>query len=74
MREGAYKILQLIVGYGVTGVERLVISEMVGMSYTSGTFSAYLSDLVRNGLVTKNGGRYVASEMLFPDREKSVSQ
>ena len=69
LREGAYKILQLIVGYGVTGVERLVISEMVGMSYTSGTFSAYLSDLVRNGLVTKNGGRYVASEMLFPERK-----
>ena len=57
--------------YGESGVERLVISEMVGMSFTSGTFSAYISDLVRNGLVTKKGGRYVASEILFPE-DKNV--
>ena len=66
LREGAYRILLVIVDSGEDGVGKQTISDMIGMSFTSGTFSTYLGDLVRNGLVRKSDKRYIASNILFP--------
>lgn len=66
LRDGAYRILVLIVHYGSNGVDKETISEMVGMSFTGGTFNTYLGDLVRNGLVRKENKLYIANDILFP--------
>lgn len=67
LREGAYKILLAIIDSGEDGVDKEEIGLAVGLSFTGGTFNTYLSDLVRNGLARKEGKRYIASDILFPE-------
>ena len=70
LRKGAYRILTVIVESGESGIDKRHISEIVGMVFTSGTFGAYLGDLVRNGLVRKENTRYIANNILFPKGEE----
>ena len=67
LRDGAYRILVLIVDSGEEGIDKQTISDLVGMAFTGGTFNTYLGDLVRNGLVRKSDGIYVANDVLFPE-------
>lgn len=66
LRSGAYSILEIIVEAGELGIDKEDIAIRINMSFTGGTFGAYLGDLTKNGLATKNNGIYIASNLLFP--------
>lgn len=67
LRSGAFAMLQAIVEAGPNGLQREDIASQVGMSSAGGTFGTYLSDLRRNGLITEQGKRCTANDILFPD-------
>jgi hypothetical protein len=67
LRAGAFNMLETIVAAGGRGMARRDIAEAVGMTATGGTFSTYLSDLRRNGLMTDQGGICRANDILFPE-------
>lgn len=66
LRSGAYRILEVIVHAGNGGIQKEVIAEAMDMAVGGGTFSTYLSDLHRNGLVTKSGSNFTACDILYP--------
>lgn len=66
LRSGAYRMLEVIVQVGKVGTTKERVADAVDMVATGGTFSTYLSDLSRNGLVRKDGHLLVANDILFP--------
>ena len=68
LRAGARKMLEDLVDIYPAERTRRALGEAVGIVATSGTFSAYLSDLHRSGLIDKRGDVVSASPSLFPAR------
>lgn len=64
-KQGARKILDLLVENFPNALTKPEIGNAVGNAYTGGTFNDYLGTLVRNGMAVKVDGAYVASEDLF---------
>lgn len=67
LRAGAYKMLVAVVDAGDSGLHRANLADMVNMTAAGGTFNTYLSDLRRNGLISEQGKRLVANDILFPE-------
>lgn len=68
LRAGAYRMLAAIVEAGPEGLSREGIGTQVAMTITGGTFSTYLSDLRRNGLIEERHGVSIACDILFPGK------
>lgn len=66
LRSGAFEILSVIVDHGHGGITRDELAATVGMTASGGTFSTYLGDLRRNGLITEQHKRCTANDILFP--------
>lgn len=66
LRAGAFRMLEAVVAAGKDGISREAIADAVNMEKTGGTFSTYLGDLRRNGLITERGGIAIANDILFP--------
>ena len=66
LRAGAFRMLEAVVAAGKEGISRDAIADAVSMEKTGGTFSTYLGDLRRNGLITERDGRAIANDILFP--------
>jgi hypothetical protein len=65
LRSGAVKMLDAIMAAYPAGLSREEIGAAAEITTTGGTFSTYLGDLTRNGLVDKRDGEYVATEILM---------
>lgn len=65
LRAGAVRMLDVIMGAYPRIVGREPLAEAVEMSSASGTFSTYLGDLTRNGLVERVDGGFVATDVLM---------
>ncbi len=66
LRSGAFLMLEAIVAAGHNGISRDDVASSVGMTASGGTFTTYLGDLRRNGLITDQGKRCTANDILFP--------
>ena len=63
LRAGCVRMLDAIAAAYPDGLDKDQIGEQVEMVTTSGTFSTYLGELTRNGLVEKVGGSYIATSI-----------
>jgi uncharacterized protein len=68
LRSGAFAMLEAIVAAGPDGITRDQVAASVGMTASGGTFTTYLGDLRRNGLITDLGKRCTANDILFPEK------
>jgi hypothetical protein len=66
LRSGAFAMLEAIVTAGRDGISRDDVAAAVGMTASGGTFTTYLGDLRRNGLITEQHKRCTANDILFP--------
>lgn len=66
LRSGAFAMLEAVVEHGRDGISRDELASVVGMTASGGTFTTYLGDLRRNGLITEAGKRCTANDILFP--------
>lgn len=64
LRSGAVKMLDALLDAYPGGLTRDQLGAATDLSTAGGTFSTYLSDLVRNGLAVKVDGGYVATDVL----------
>jgi hypothetical protein len=67
LRSGCYKLLEAIVDAGHEGISREELAEQTSFTMTGGTFGTYVGDLRRNGLVALEGGRLIATDVVFPE-------
>jgi len=65
LRSGAATMLDALIAAHPGGLTKDELGEAAGISVTGGTFSTYLSDLVRNGLADRVAGLIVATEILM---------
>ncbi|PBA23654.1 hypothetical protein CKJ66_27325 [Mycobacterium avium] len=65
LRAGAGRMLQAVIDAYPAGLSREEISARAGIVSSSGTFSTYWGELVRNGLVVQNGSSLTASDILM---------
>lgn len=68
LRAGAFAMLQAVVEEGSDGMTREQLAAAVEMTASGGTFTTYLGDLRRNGLITERDKRCFANDILFPER------
>lgn len=68
LRAGAFAMLEHVVHCGIAGIGRADLAANVGMTASGGTFTTYLGDLRRNGLITERDKRCFANDILFPER------
>ncbi|MEJ7685672.1 MAG: ATP-binding protein [Variovorax sp.] len=66
LRSGAFAMLEAIVAAGAPGTTRQEVADAVGMTAAGGTFTTYLGDLRRNGLITDRDKRCTANDILYP--------
>lgn len=64
LRAGAAKMLDALIQAYPDSLTREDLGTATGLVTTSGTFSTYLSELTRNGLAERAGGRYRATNVL----------
>ncbi len=65
LRAGAAKILDALIDAYPTALTREELGAAADIVTTGGTFSTYLSDLVRNGLAERQAGAMVATGILM---------
>jgi predicted transcriptional regulator len=65
LKAGARRMLDALVDIHPRGVSRSILGERAGIEPTSGTFTSYLSDLRRNGLIEEDQGQVAAADTLF---------
>lgn len=65
LRSGAVKMLDALIGAYPAGLTRAELGDAAALATTGGTFSTYLSDLVRNGLAERDGDRVTATSVLM---------
>ncbi|MDN5797462.1 MAG: hypothetical protein L0H79_17165, partial [Intrasporangium sp.] len=65
LRAGAAKMLDALIDAYPTALTREELGTAVDIVTTGGTFSTYLSDLIRNGLAERQGGALVATPILM---------
>ncbi|MDF9717624.1 DUF87 domain-containing protein [Nocardioides sp. ChNu-153] len=64
LREGARKMLDALLAAHPSAMTRDELGTAAGIATTGGTFSTYLSDLVRNGLAERRGPEVTATDVL----------
>jgi hypothetical protein len=65
LRSGAARMLRAVMDAYPEGLTRDQIGAAAGVTATSGTFSTYLGELRRNGLIEQRGARFVATAILM---------
>lgn len=65
LRAGASKMLEALIAAYPGALSREELGAAADIVTTGGTFSTYLSDLVRNGLAERDGGDVVATRILM---------
>lgn len=65
LRTGAAKMLDSIMDAYPNGITKEELGEAAGIVITGGTFTAYLGDIVRNGLAVKDGNEIRATDILM---------
>ncbi len=65
LRAGAARMLTAVMQAYPGGLTREEISAAAGVTATSGTFSTYLGELRRNGLIEQRGAQFVAREIFM---------
>lgn len=65
LRAGAVRMLDAVMAVYPQAIDRGALGEAIGMSSSSGTFSTYLSELVRNGLAERVDGGVAATDILM---------
>jgi len=73
MRAGARRILDTLVDAYPASVTRVELAHAAGLEPTSGTFSTYLSNLRRNGLVHETTEGLTAAAIQFQDPAGSIA-
>lgn len=71
LREGAYKMLEVIVDSSTQGISKEELAAQVGIASSGGTFNTYISNLRSNGLIHTEQGVMVAADILFPESARS---
>lgn len=69
LRAGASKMLDALINAHPGSLTRDQLGAAADVATTGGTFSTYLSDLVRNGLAEKRDGAIVATDILMRGAE-----
>lgn len=69
LRSGAVKMLDALIYSYPRGLTRDEIGAAAEIATTGGTFSTYLSDLIRNGLAVRTGDVIVATDILMRGAE-----
>ncbi len=64
LKLGARRMLQALLQYPKSGTSRSALATLVEMQVTSGTFTTYLSNLKKAGLITVQDGVFRPSSML----------
>ncbi|GFG83252.1 hypothetical protein [Mycobacterium paragordonae] len=72
LRSGAARMLQAVMDVYPESLSRQEISARAGIVVASGTFTTYLGELVRNGLVVYRGKALRASDVLMLGAERAV--
>lgn len=72
LRAGAVKMMDALISTYPAGLTREELGEAGGLATSGGTFSTYLSDLVRNGLAEKINGEYRATTVLIHGAETQM--
>jgi hypothetical protein len=65
LRSGAAKMLDALIAAYPDGMTKEDLGAAVDIATTGGTFSTYVSDLVRNGLAERRNGVIVATDVLI---------
>lgn len=65
LRTGAVRMLDALIEAHPESLSRDELGQAAEMTTTGGTFTTYLSDLVRNGLAQRVEGRFVATDVLM---------
>lgn len=64
LRSGAAKMFDALLAAFPSGLTREELGDAADIATTGGTFSTYLSDLVRNGLAERKDGLLIASDIV----------
>jgi hypothetical protein len=65
LRAGAVKMLDALIDAHPRALSKAELGQAADIAITGGTFSTYLSDLVRNGLAERHDGDIVATDVLM---------
>ncbi|WP_454231204.1 helicase HerA domain-containing protein [Mycolicibacterium fortuitum] len=65
LRAGAARMLQAVIDAHPDGLTKAQLAVVSGVTASGGTFSTYLGDLRRNGLVEQRGDQIVATDILM---------
>ncbi|WP_109771902.1 type IV secretory system conjugative DNA transfer family protein [Mycolicibacterium fortuitum] len=65
LRAGAARMLQAVIDAHPDGLAKDQLADVSGVTASGGTFSTYLGDLRRNGLIALRGDRIVATDILM---------
>lgn len=65
LRAGAARMLQAVIDAHPAGLTKTELAEVSGVTASGGTFSTYLGDLRRNGLVEQQGDQIIATDILI---------
>lgn len=74
LRKGAARMLEAIMAAYPDGMTKTQIAEAAEIAATGGTFTTYLSDLTRNGLIEKHGNHYTATSVLMNGANMNPSE
>jgi hypothetical protein len=72
LRKGAGRMLEAVMAAYPGGLTRAQIADAAEIASTGGTFTTYLSDLTRNGLIEKQGNQYVATDVLMKGADMEI--
>lgn len=65
LRAGAARMLQAVIDAHPEGLTKAQLADVSGVTASGGTFSTYLGELRRNGLVEQRGDQIVATDILM---------
>lgn len=65
LRAGAARMLRAVIDAHPDGLTRIELADVSGVTASGGTFSTYLGDLRRNGLIEERGDQIVATDILM---------
>jgi hypothetical protein len=65
LRAGAARMLEAVIDAHPSGLTKAAVAAAGGLAVEGGTFSTYLGDLRRNGLVEQRGNRITATSILM---------
>lgn len=63
LRSGAARMLQAVIDAHPEGLTKAQLADVSGVTASGGTFSTYLGELRRNGLIEQRGDQIVATDI-----------